>query len=1053
MKHFYTAFHLLYQRDYLTPLRIFCRTIIGRFIPAICVGVLLLAFTQQLHSQSPSPVTNGLVLHLDASAIQGLNTNDPVSQWDDLSGNGHHAIQNTEVNQPVFIADGLNGKPVVRFDGIRTYLETAPFSSSLDQPNTVIIVWKTRTSSTQFAIDGITSSRNSIFQRINEIAFFAGTSQEYIRSTPFDWLVTTALFGGPNSEIWENGESKATGNTGSSSLTGALIGSRYEYRNFLNGDIAEILIYNRSLSFSERSQVEFYISKKYGFCASPAPVTTGLVLHLDASYLDLNEEDGIETWTDLSVNNYHATQASENLRPKYKNSGINGNPVVAFDGVDDYLITSPFSAISQPNTVFVVWKANTRGLQFVVDGIANTNRHGIFQRTDRIEFFAGNSVSYTDVGPLNGMITTAIFNGAGSEIWENGESKATGNIGSHSLTGITVGARQAHSTGFLDGDIAEILIYNRALNQNERIQIELYLDGKYALMSEWVEWTGTEDTDWAIGSNWSSGVVPLPGQSVLIPSDLTNYPILNTSAEVKNLLLHPGAELTINNGDLTVNKSAILNGILENNGTLTISLGAFITIKPDGSLNSEIGILLNLAGPDGLLIESNAWETGSIIVNDENVDATFHRYVSGNEWHIISSPVKDQGIQDFIANSNIAQNTSGAYAMTHYSEDRYVNAGGWAVYYDSNTTGNMESGEGYLAARRGNGVLVFSGKLASAQVNVGIVTNANGWNALGNPYASAIRVKGSPESFLQVNKIDLHEDFQAIYIYDPGSGDYTAINLADTGLDTYNIQPGQGFLVKSKKDGGTVSFTPSMRIHDNESFFKKASTGPWPFVQLQVSFNSRQVNTLIAFNDKMTKGLDPGYDAGQFGADPGFRLYTRLVEGDEETNFTIQALPDFEYEDLVIPVGFDFAGSGEVVFSADLMRLPKGVAAVLEDRELGVFTSLMNENIYKVNIEEITGPGRFFLHTDIQITNVEDPVEPAKELLDIYSFNKEIYISGEVGKNSSARIVDLMGREIKSVRLADLQMNSFRVDELGQGIYLVQVYGGRITGSKRVFIE
>ena len=70
---------------------------------------------------SPRDVSN-LILWLDASAITGLNNNDPVATWSDRSGNGNDATQATATNRPLYKTNIVNGKPVVRFDGVDNYL-------------------------------------------------------------------------------------------------------------------------------------------------------------------------------------------------------------------------------------------------------------------------------------------------------------------------------------------------------------------------------------------------------------------------------------------------------------------------------------------------------------------------------------------------------------------------------------------------------------------------------------------------------------------------------------------------------------------------------------------------------------------------------------------------------------------------------------------------------------------------------------------------------------------------------------------------------------------
>jgi hypothetical protein len=154
-------------------------------------------------------------------------------------------------------------------------------------------------------------------------------------------------------------------------------------------------------------------------------------------------------------------------------------------------------------------------------------------------------------------------------------------------------------------------------------------------------------------------------------------------------------------------------------------------------------------------------------------------------------------------------------------------------------------------------------------------------------------------------------NYGAIYIYDSKheNGSYRIINNVPVGkpeLYQNYLQPGQGFIVKSKEGGGSISFTSGMRGHVTEAtapFFTKSTTGAWSLLRLQVACEHKMATTIIAFNGNMSRGLNPTYDAGQYGADPEFKLYTRLAEDDEGVNFAIQALPDYGFEDMVIPSG------------------------------------------------------------------------------------------------------------------------------------------------------
>ncbi|HPS02802.1 MAG TPA: hypothetical protein PLA90_14785, partial [Candidatus Sumerlaeota bacterium] len=65
-------------------------------------------------AESGSPVTDGLVFHLDAAKGVIKDASDNVSDWLDLSGNGVGAT--TRAGAPTLVADGINGLPTVHFD-------------------------------------------------------------------------------------------------------------------------------------------------------------------------------------------------------------------------------------------------------------------------------------------------------------------------------------------------------------------------------------------------------------------------------------------------------------------------------------------------------------------------------------------------------------------------------------------------------------------------------------------------------------------------------------------------------------------------------------------------------------------------------------------------------------------------------------------------------------------------------------------------------------------------------------------------------------------------
>lgn len=66
--------------------------------------------------------------------------------------------------------------------------------------------------------------------------------------------------------------------------------------------------------------------------------------------------DPIGAWEDLSGNGNHATQSTAAAKPTLKLGVMNGQPVIRFDGVDDWLATGNLSLTSF--TIILVFKAS-----------------------------------------------------------------------------------------------------------------------------------------------------------------------------------------------------------------------------------------------------------------------------------------------------------------------------------------------------------------------------------------------------------------------------------------------------------------------------------------------------------------------------------------------------------------------------------------------------------------------------------------------------------------------------------------------------------------------
>lgn len=222
---------------------------------------------------------SGLELWLDGSDSSTITLNSTtVSEWRDKSGKGNHATQGTANNQPAYTAATLNGKAVVTFSGSPKELLT---SLSVSPPFSVIAVVKENAPHV-----GIYAGP-STFVNIgfgdassfggNKWAAWGGTRAVYgnasasvtTNPTIVQNIISGTSFPGDIS-IFANGvgggaTTYTAGTAPGSTLDSLRIGHRGSTAGeYWVGYIAEVLIYSRALSTSERAAIDRALGRKWG---------------------------------------------------------------------------------------------------------------------------------------------------------------------------------------------------------------------------------------------------------------------------------------------------------------------------------------------------------------------------------------------------------------------------------------------------------------------------------------------------------------------------------------------------------------------------------------------------------------------------------------------------------------------------------------------------------------------------------------------------------------------------------------------------------------------
>jgi len=265
-----------------------------------------MAFAAFSEVAQAGPVTNNLVFWVDADDLDGDGVSEGLGESGQTAGSVATWVNKSAINgaptatqgsalfQPTLTLGALNGRPVVRFDGLDDYLQSASFTTALAQPTEMYIVWKADSNGSPgggffacIAVDGNSgSARQAVTYEFiggqggDSLTMYGGapTFGALIFNSTFSApIYETAMFNGASSTMRVNGQSVAAfnvnGGPGTESLGGVTLGGRYDLfggdRLTLDGYIAELLIYSSPLNTTDRDAVESYLNGHWSIVPEP----------------------------------------------------------------------------------------------------------------------------------------------------------------------------------------------------------------------------------------------------------------------------------------------------------------------------------------------------------------------------------------------------------------------------------------------------------------------------------------------------------------------------------------------------------------------------------------------------------------------------------------------------------------------------------------------------------------------------------------------------------------------------------------------------------------
>ena len=308
-----------------------------QYSPKIVTDSLVMCLDASNNKSYPTdlPVKNGLLVWLDAAddSTFSYSSGTEVSQWRDKSGNNLHANQATTANQPSRSAV-VNSRKSVNFTSTNGDFIRIPSGVVFSKYFTAVVLIKPGTQSADYAVildqdHSTTGYQGWVIQRGSTTSFW----QTWVaNSSATNWTNANQIAYVDNTSqivtlrktsstlaLYSNGTSSGDVSINDYNLPQAgLYGLNIGYWSagggrYYNGNICEILIYNRDLTTTELKQVHTYLGQKWG------------ISNTDRSIID------------LSNNNNHGllgngTTADMPLFDVYNKGNLN------FDGTNDAVI-------------------------------------------------------------------------------------------------------------------------------------------------------------------------------------------------------------------------------------------------------------------------------------------------------------------------------------------------------------------------------------------------------------------------------------------------------------------------------------------------------------------------------------------------------------------------------------------------------------------------------------------------------------------------------------------------------------------------------------------
>jgi hypothetical protein len=419
--------------------------------------------------------------------------------------------------------------------------------------------------------------------------------------------------------------------------------------------------------------------------------------------------DPVGYWGDKSGNARHFTNigGSATTRPTW----VSSLSTVRFDGTNDYL-SSFFNLTYTAQTVFVVCKGNSPSnaafysQKTLAVSDADQTAAGNFVPlviNDASTWAAlGAAITFSPRNPSTLYDLVTIYHtGSQATSFLNGSLRLSVADALNYNVGLSrIGARITTNSvagTFLLGDISEVIVYNRALTNNERADVEYYLTRKWNFLNSIPRQTyAIKNGLWSDSATWSVSAEPSPW----------NFPLSADNAYTNTFTVTADSSTkvdTIRNSTLAPN---ILSGgsfVLANGVSLSANLGTPTTGTT--LLSSSVSTSSSVLGVSATTGTRAAGSNVCIHNGIGNVTLSYPNFANNNDRGFVVANIGTGSV--FLSGSVFVGSSNGS------AEPCYLNTSSGSLNIIGNVSMTNNRGSGQIQ-NTGTGTLLITGDVIGA---------------------------------------------------------------------------------------------------------------------------------------------------------------------------------------------------------------------------------------------------------------------------------------------------------------------------------------------------